>query len=256
MAASCLFVNKAVLIHPSWLSYPHWWAHLYSIWWVSYHHLYLIHWDLPLSSSKLWVKLLCKSISGNHLSNGLLSPLSYPPLQGSSVLDMATGSSHCLYLIQQHPKTSLQGLTCISTPSSFHPLSLPWSQAFSPSHQCPALHHINPQSPLTNTLHGHVLDFTSVVSFDLDFMSVLTFNLDFALVWLWLSSNSPTLFFVNYLSSKLSFSVAMSMYSFFFILREWNHLTPLSMQRQISHLCSYSVLNATNPWSCYQAICI
>ena len=23
VAASCLFVNKAVLIHPSWLSYPH-----------------------------------------------------------------------------------------------------------------------------------------------------------------------------------------------------------------------------------------
>ena len=72
--------------------------------------------------------------------------------------------------------------------------SLPWSQAFFPSHQRPALHHINPQSPLTNTLHGHDLDFTLVMSFDLDFMSVLTFNLDFVLVWLWLSSNSPTLF--------------------------------------------------------------
>ena len=107
---------------------------------------------------------------------------------------------------------------------------------FFPSHQRFALHHINPQSPLTNTLHGH--------------------DLDFALVWLWLSSNSPTLFFVNYLTSELSFSVAMSMYSFFSILREWNHLTPLSMQLQISHLCSYSVLNATNPRSCCQAICI
>ena len=71
-------------------------------------HLYLIHWDLPLSSSKLWVESWCKSISGYHLSNGLLSPLSYPPLQGSSVLDMATGSSHCLYLIWWHCfKTSL-----------------------------------------------------------------------------------------------------------------------------------------------------
>ena len=30
----------------------------------------------------------------------------------------------CLYLIQQHPKTSLQDITCISTSSSFHPLSL------------------------------------------------------------------------------------------------------------------------------------
>ena len=114
-------------------------------------HLYLIHWDLPLSSSKLRVKSWCKSISGYHLSNGLLLPLSYPPPQGSSVLGMATGSSCCLYLIQQHPKTSLQGLTCISTPSSFHPLSLPWSQAFSPSHQRPALHHINPHH-LSQTL--------------------------------------------------------------------------------------------------------
>ena len=87
-------------------------------------HLCLIHWDLPLSSSKLWVESWCKSISGYHLSNWLLSPLSYPPPQGSSVLDMTTGSSHCLYLIQQHLKTSLQGLTCISTPSSFCPLSL------------------------------------------------------------------------------------------------------------------------------------
>ena len=87
-------------------------------------HLYLIRWDLPLSSSKLWVESSCKSISGYHLSNGLLSPLSYPPPQGLSVLDMATGSSRCLHLIQQHPKTSLQGLTCISTPSSFRPLSL------------------------------------------------------------------------------------------------------------------------------------
>ena len=209
-------------------------------------HLYLIRWDLPLSSSKLQVKSQCKSISGYHLSNGLLSPLSYPPLQGSSVLDMATGSSHCLYLIQQHPKTSLQDLTCISTPSSFCPLSLPWSQAFSPSHQRPALHHINPQSPLTNILHGH----------DLDFVLVLTFDLDFALVWLWVSSNSPTLFFVNYLSSELSFSVPMSMYSFFSILREWYYLIPLSMQRQISHLCSYSMLNAMNPQFHCQAICI
>ena len=130
---------------------------------------------------------------------------------------------------------------------------MPWSQAFSPSHQRPALHHINPQSPLTNTLHGHDLDFALVMSFDLDFTLVLTFDLDFKLVWLWLSSNSPTLFFKNYLSSELSFSVAMSMYSFFSILREWNYLTPLSMQHQISHLCSYSVLNAMNPWSCCQA---
>ena len=38
-------------------------------------HLYLICWDLPLSSSKLRVKSWCKSISGYHLSNGLLSPL-------------------------------------------------------------------------------------------------------------------------------------------------------------------------------------
>ena len=76
-------------------------------------HLYLIRWDLPLSSSKLWVESWCKSISGYHLSNGLLSPLSYPPQQRSSVLDMATGSSRCLYLIQQHPKTSFQDLTCI-----------------------------------------------------------------------------------------------------------------------------------------------
>ena len=87
-------------------------------------HLYFINWDLPLSSSKLWVESWCKSISGYHLSNGLLSPLSYPPPQGSSVLYMATDSSHCLYLIQQHLKTSLQDLTCISTPSSFCPLSL------------------------------------------------------------------------------------------------------------------------------------
>ena len=117
----------------------------------------------------------------------------------------------------------------------------PWSQAFFPSDQCPALHHINPQLPLTNTLHGH----------DLDFMSVLTFDLDFALVWLWLSSNSPTLFFVNYL-----FLLQRVCIPFFSILREWNHLTPLSMKHQISHLCSYSVLNATNPRSCCQAICI
>ena len=38
-------------------------------------HLYLICWDLPLSSSKLQVESWCKSISGYHLSNGLLSPL-------------------------------------------------------------------------------------------------------------------------------------------------------------------------------------
>ena len=43
-----------------------------------------------------------QSLAIIYLSNGLLSPLSYPPLQGSSVLYMATGSSCCLYLIQWH----------------------------------------------------------------------------------------------------------------------------------------------------------
>ena len=123
-------------------------------------HLYLIHWDLPLSSSKLRIELWCKSISGYHLSNGLLLPLSYPPPQGSSVLDMATGSSRCLYLIQQHPKTSLQGLTCISTPSSFCPLSLSRFLFLFLFHLCPlnllrfrAFFHGQPTLPMTHCLY-------------------------------------------------------------------------------------------------------
>ena len=169
VAASCLFVNKAVLIHPSWLSYPHH-DRLICIWYdeflTTHLHLFynpssvLIHWDLPLSSSKLQVESLCKSISGYHLSNGLLLPLSYPPPQGSSVLDMATGSSCCLYLIQQHPKTSLQDLTCISTPSSFHPLSLSRFLFLFLFHLCPlnllrfrAFFHGQPTLPMTHCLY-------------------------------------------------------------------------------------------------------
>ena len=66
-------------------------------------------------------------LSQSHKHSSLTWPrfhVSCVFMQGLSVLDMATGSSCCLYLIQQHLKTSLQDLTCISTPSSFCPLSL------------------------------------------------------------------------------------------------------------------------------------
>ena len=78
----------------------------------------LICWDLPLSSSKLWVESWCKSISGYHLSNGLLSPLIpstarivcivygnwfFPLL----VFDTATSPRHCfkasLVFLPHHP---------------------------------------------------------------------------------------------------------------------------------------------------------
>ena len=80
--------------------------------------------------------------------------------QGLSVLDMATGSSCCLYMIQQHLKTSLQGLTCISTPSSFCPLSLSRFLFLFLFHLWPlnllrfrAFFHWQPTSPTTHCLY-------------------------------------------------------------------------------------------------------
>jgi hypothetical protein len=78
-------------------------AHLYLIRWISYHsssHLFYNPSSVfdTMRFNCVFIQALesessCKSISGCLLFNGLLSHLSYPPPQGSSVLDTTTGSS-------------------------------------------------------------------------------------------------------------------------------------------------------------------
>ena len=254
MAASCLFVNKAVLIHPSWLSYPH------------HDRLICIWYDEFLTSSAsllqslicIWYVEICLCLHpSSESSHDVNQSLAIIYLIDFCHLSLTLHHKDCLYWIWQLvlpiaciwysniPRHRFKAsLVFLPHHPSAHSLCLEHRLFPPPINVLPST--ISTPNHLTNTLHGH----------DLDFVSVLTFDLDLMLVWLWLSSNSPTLFFVNYLSSELSFSVAMSMYSFFPSSENEINLFLLSMQCQISHLCSYSVLNAMNPRFRCQAICI